>query len=181
VASAVARRKELLDPEALRHVHPVFGFQGKPESLDGRRVDVVRVRLQDKDAKAAAALREAFGPDWDRIRLAVHGKQVVVLVGSDRTLLAATLANLKEGKRGLADAKVLAAASGHANPSRRGELHVSLEAARALWTGADLEKPGAVGARPLTSVALVVDPDYLELDVWIAPAEAKILEEVGAP
>jgi hypothetical protein len=179
VSTAVERRKELLDKDALKHVRPVFGFQREPESLGGRRVDVVRVRLEGKDARAAAALRDVFGPDWDRVRLAVQGKQVAVLVGSDRGLLAATLANLRDGKRGLADAGELAGAAGHANPARRGELHVSLEAARALLGGADLERPGAAGARSLTSLALTVDPDYLELDVWVPPAEARILEKAG--
>jgi hypothetical protein len=181
VGNAVDRRKELLEKDALRHVHPVFGFQSKPEIIAGQRVDVSRVRLQDRDAKAAAALRDTFGPDWDRIRLVVHDKRVVVLVGSDRDLLTATLANLKEGKRGLADAKVLAGVYGHGNATRRGELHLSLEAAQALWSGADLAQLKPVKARSLTSFALSVDPDLLELDVWIPVSEAKVLEKAGAP
>jgi hypothetical protein len=181
VATAVERRKEVLDKDALRHVHPVFAFQGQPESLDGWRVEVVRVRLEEKDAKVAAALRDVFGPDWDRIRLAVHGKQVVVLVGSDKKLLSATLSNLKEGKRGLADAKELATAGRNANPSRLAEVNISLELATALLSGADLSQPGAAGKRSVTSFGLAVDPDYLELDVWVPPSEAKFLEKAGMP
>jgi hypothetical protein len=179
VATAVEHRKELLDKNALKHVRPVFGFARKGESLDGTRVEVVRVRLAEKDAKAAAALREVFGPDWDRVRLAVHGKQVVVLVGSDQGLLRAALTNLKQGKRGLADAKVLAGATGHANPDRRAELHLSLGAAQAFWSGADLENPKEGASPALTSFALTVDPDFLELDVWVPPAEAKVIEKAG--
>jgi hypothetical protein len=181
VAHAVARRKEVLDKDALRHVRPVFGFQTAPESLEGRRVDVVRVRLKEKDAKAAAALRDVFGPDWDRIRLAVQGKQVVVLLGSNRSLLATTLANLKDGKRGLAESSLLAAANGHANPTRLGELHVGLDAALTLLSGEDLARPGAGGSRAVTSFALTADPDYLQVDVWIPTAEARRLEKLTTP
>jgi hypothetical protein len=141
----------------------------------------VRVRLEEKDAKVAAALRDVFGPDWDRIRLAVHGKQVVVLVGSDKKLLSATLSNLKEGKRGLADAKELATAGSNANPSRLAEVNISLELATALLSGADLSQPGGAGKRSVTSFGLAVDPDYLELDVWVPPSEAKFLEKAGMP
>jgi hypothetical protein len=179
VATAVEHRKELLDRNALKRVRPVFGFSRKGESLDGTRVEVVRMRLADKDAKAAAALREVFGPDWDRVRLAVHGKQVVVLVGSDQGLLRAALTNLKQGKRGLADAKVLAGATAHGNPDRRAELHLSLGAAQAFWSGADLENPKGADPPALTSFALTVDPDFLELDVWVPPAEAKVIEKAG--
>jgi hypothetical protein len=181
VAHAVARRKEVLDKGALRHVHPVFDIQATPETLDGRRVDVVRVRLEKKDARAAVALRDVFGPDWDRIRLAVHGKEVVVLVGSDHSLLATTLANLKDGKRGLADSKLLATASGHANPARLGELHVGLDAALTLLSGEDLARPETARSRAVTSFALTADPDYLEVDVWIPAADARRLEKITNP
>jgi hypothetical protein len=181
VAHAVARRKEVLDKDAWRHVHPVVGFQDTPESLDGWRVNVVQVRLEEKDAKAAAALRDVFGPDWNRIRLAVHGKQVVVLLGSDRSLLATTLANLRDGKRGLADSKTLTAATARANPARLGELHVSLDATLSLLSGDDLARPGASGRPAPTSFALTADPDYLQVDAWIPTAEARRLEKLTNP
>jgi hypothetical protein len=181
VTAAVERRKEALDKEALRHVRPTFGFAARAESLEGTRVDVLRVRLAEKDAKAAASLKELFGPEWDRIRLVIHGQQVVVLIGSDRELLKAALTNLKEGKRGLADGKVLAGAANHANLQRRAEVHLSLAAMQMLWAGADLEKPGAAGRLALTSFAVTIDLEFLELDVWIPPSEAKVIERAGTP
>src|SRR5262245_41559048 len=90
---------------------------------------------------AAAKLRELLGPDWDRIRLAVHGRQVVVLLGSDQELLRAALKNLREGKRGLADAKPLFASNAHLDPARQVEFHLSVAAVYALWTAADLQRP----------------------------------------
>jgi hypothetical protein len=181
VAIAVARRKELLEKGSLHAVHPSFGFLRKPQTLDGVRVDVVRVRLPAKEAAAAAGLRELLGPGWDRIRLAAHGKQVVVLLGSDQDLLRQALANLREGKRGLADSGPLAGFAGHANPSRRAELHVSLAAAQALWTGADLARPAVAGPLPLTAFAVTAQPDFLALDVWLPPAEARVIEKAWAP
>ena len=109
VAAATARRRELLSKEAPWRIRPTFHFEPKPEERAGHTVETARVRLLEKDAPAAAALREVFGPDWDRVRLAARGKQVVVLVGSDERLLDAALANLKDGKPGLAGSKSLSA------------------------------------------------------------------------
>jgi hypothetical protein len=181
VAVAVARRKELLEKDSLRHIHPSFGFARRPETLDGLRVDVVRMRLGPRDAAAAAALRELFGPEWDRIRLAVHGRQVVALLGSDQDLLRATLRNVREGKRGLAGAAVVAGATRHANAMRRAELHVSLAAVEALRTGADLATPAASGRPSLTSLAVTVGSDFLQLDLWLPPAEARVIEKAWVP
>jgi hypothetical protein len=58
---------------------------------------------------------------------------------------------------------------------------VSLATLRMLWTGADLEKPGAAAALAMTSFAITIDPDFLELDVWIPPSEAKAIEQAGMP
>jgi len=172
VAVTVQRRKELLAAPALRPVHVLFGF-AKPENLDGQRIDVVRIKMSEKGA--ADKLRELLGPDGDRVRLAVHGKQVVVLLGSDQEMLRTVLKNLKEGKRGLADAKELAAAREHLNAARSLGLHVSLAAAQALWTAADLSRPGDLPTS-LTSFALTASPEFLQFDVWVPAAEFKFIQ-----
>jgi hypothetical protein len=173
VAVAVQRRKELLSAEAVRPVHVLFGF-AKPERLDDQRVDVVRIKLSDK--AATEKLRDLLGPDGDRIRLAVQGKQVIVLLGSDQNLLRVALTNLKEGKRGLAQAPPLAGAREHLSPMRGLEFDVSLAAAHALWTAADLAQPGKLPAS-LTSFAITAGPDFLQFDVWLPAAEFKVIEK----
>jgi hypothetical protein len=175
VAKAAARRKELLSAAALKHIRPTFAFAPKAEMLDSTRLDVVRIRLSEK--AAAAKLRELLGPDWDRIRLAVHGRQVVVLLGSDQELLRAALKNLKEGKRGLADAKALFASNAHLDPARQVEFHLSVAAAYALWTAADLQRPADKPS--LSSFALTVEPDLLHVGVWLPATEFKILDRAG--
>ncbi len=47
------------------------------ETLDGQKVDVVGIKLADKEFAAAKQYEKLFGPDWNKLRLAVHGKQVV--------------------------------------------------------------------------------------------------------
>ncbi len=172
VSAAQERRKELLSAEALRPVHLQLGF-GKSEALDGHRVDVVKIKLSEQ--RAAAMLRDLLGPDGDRIRLAVHGKQVVVLLGSDQELLQATLRNVQEGKKGLADARQVALAEKQLNPARAMEFDVSLGGVLALWNAADLRRPGELPAS-LTSFALTASPEVLQFDVWLPAADFKILQ-----
>jgi hypothetical protein len=172
VETAVARRKELLSKESPWRVRPTFQFEAKAEERGGHKVETARVRLTEKDAPAAEALRHVFGPDWDRVRLAAHGKQVVVLLGSDGRLLDEALANLKDGKPGLAAAKRFEPFAGQADKARVLELHASAEAVMALLRGDDLRarKPGAK-APALSSVSLCVTPDRLRLDVWVPASE----------
>jgi hypothetical protein len=171
VATVKERRKELLAPENLRPVHLLFGF-AKPKELDGQRVEVMRIKLSEK--RAETVLRDLLGPDGDRIRLAVHGKQVVVAFGSDQDLLRSALQNLKEGKKCLADVGQVALAEQHLNPARAMEFDVSLAAALALWNATDLTRPGELPTS-LSSFALTASPELLQFDVWVPAADFKII------
>jgi len=116
-------------------------------------------------------------PDWNEVRLAVHGKQVVVLFGSDQGLLKATLKNVKDGRKGLGEAKRLEAFGKYADPGRKMEAHVSLQTLMAS-TEDDWKALSQAGfERALTSFALTVDPDRLQLDLWIPIAEAKVISK----
>ena len=169
--TAVARRKDLLSKDAPWRLRPTFQFEAKAEERDGRKIETARIRLTEKDAPAAAALRSVFGPDWDRIRLAAQGKQVVVLFGSDTKLLDAALANLKDGKPGLAAAKSLSGFNKQADAARKLELHGSAAALLALLRGGDLPRLKAGTAPSLTSASVSVGADRVRLDFWLPPSE----------
>jgi hypothetical protein len=174
VQAAETRRKELLSGNIARAVKPSFAFLPKGEEVGGRKVSLVAVKLPKKDAAYARPLAQLLGPEWNRIRLAVVGKQVVALIGSDVQLFEQTLKNLEGGKAGLAEASALKEFAGRSDTARKIEFHVSLEAVAALKAAEDLEKPGKI--RPgetLTSFALTVEPDRLQIDYWLPISEFK--------
>ncbi|MBI1913595.1 MAG: hypothetical protein HYS12_02390 [Planctomycetes bacterium] len=174
VQAAEVRRKELLSGNIARAVKPSFAFLPKGEEIGGRKVSLVAVKLPKKDAAYAQPLAQLLGPEWNRVRLASVGKQVVALIGSDVKLFEQTLKNLEDGKAGLAEASSLKEFARRSDPARKLEFHVSLEAAGALAAAEDLEKPGKI--RPgetLTSVALTVEPDRLQIDYWLPISEFK--------
>jgi hypothetical protein len=180
VAVAEERRKELLSRPAPRPVRPTFTFAPKAETLEGSRVEVLRVKLAADDEALAPRLRQLFGPDWDQVRLAPHGKQVAVLFGSDRRLLAATLRNLKEKRPGLAGARYLSAFGKHSDPSRTAEFHASVQTVLALLNADDLRKAPAAADHAMTSFALTVGPERLQLDVWVPSAEVRVIAKKHA-
>jgi len=177
VAAAAVRREELVSKDLTGHLRPNFVFVPRAQTHDGRRIDVIKVKLTGKDTAAAGQLRQLFGPDWETIRLAVHDKQVVVLVGSDTKLLVAALATLKDQRPGLAAAKALAPFARHSDPAHKAEFHVSFQAALALAHAEDLAgqvtklRPGPA----FTSFALTVEPDRLQADIWMPASEVKAI------
>lgn len=179
VQAVEARRKELLGGATTRGLKPSFAFLDKREKMGEFEVMQIGVKLSKQDATAAATFKQLLGPDWNRIRLAVQGKQVIVLFGSDVGLLKQALDNVANGKPGLLKAESFAAQDKQTDPKRKIELHVSLAAVHGLLTAMDLEKPRKVAARlPLSSATLSVEPDRLQVDIWLPAAEIKIFTQL---
>jgi hypothetical protein len=178
--AAAERRKELLTKDFPRHLHPTVTFAAKPETRAGERVEILRLKLAEAEVPAAKQLRGLLGPEWQRVRLAIHGKQLVVFLGSEVALLDATLANLKDGKPGLAAAKSLAGFARHIGSARNIEFHVSAQRAMALTAGpAEAVKLLARPAAPLTSFGLSVGADDVQLDVLLPLEELALVLRRG--
>ena len=173
---AAARRKELLAKDVTKPLRPSLTFVPAPEQRQGTAVDVVHVRLDGADRATTDTLRQLLGPDWDKLRLAAVGDRVAVLVGSDTVLLDAALQNLKADRPGLAESKALAAFAKRAEPGRQAELHVSVEALAGL-----IAPPAPKGAPALTSFALSLGADYVQLELWAPTTEVAAVIRRAVP
>jgi hypothetical protein len=175
VKAAEEQRKGLLSNVGQR-LQPSFVYVAKAETLDETPVDVLRIKLAEREGRAAKQFAHLFGPEWDRVRVAVHGKQVVVLWGSDTKLLPAALKNLKEGRRGLADARQLAPFAAHADASRKIEFHLSLQTVTGLARAEDLKDPDVRKLMPeMSSLSLSVGQDRLQYDLRLPLTEIRFL------
>jgi hypothetical protein len=167
------RRKEAVDQTLPHRIQPGFVLARQAEKRDGQAVDVVNIKLGKEDAAAVAQLRDLFGPDWMKIRVATVGKQVVVLVGSDVTLLDQCVKNVKMGAPGLAGEKVLSAFAKRPGTDRKAEVHFALEAVAPFGTTGDVSK--LKEAAGLSSLTLRVDADRLGVDLWLPRPAFKVL------
>ena len=169
-AVAAERRKELLAKDLPRYVRPTFAFIAQAETRAGLPVDIVHIKLTDKDQPATGQMRQLFGPDWDRLRLAVHGKHVVVLLGSEVEIFDAALKNAKEGNAGLAGSKMTEGfAKLHASKATAA-FHLSVASLLGLVQAqARRLEPGQ-----LTSFALTVQDAGLQLDLFVPIADVNV-------
>lgn len=172
-----ARREALLKPDQLLQYKPSFVFLDKQEKIAGFDVFQVGVVFPGrKDPGRSKLLNHYLGPDWQRIRIAVHGKQVVVLAGSDVKLLEQALVNLKEGKPGL---EGLAAFKNSALPRAQTRFQLSVRKLADLATGADLKKPRrGKPADDMTAVVFQVGDNHLQIDFRAPIDDFKAIREL---
>ena len=173
VQTAEESRKELLRGELTRSLKPSFVFTGKTEKVEGLEVQLVSVKLPKKDAEYAPKLKALLGPDWNKVRLAVVGKQVAVLVGSDLGLLKQTVANLEAGKKGLADEKLTSGRLARVAAGRTIEFHFKPENRFHDYTlmhyiyNYPLKTDNVSEETPqrLTSLALTIKSDAVQVEI----------------
>ncbi len=161
--------------KAGRESTPKFTYQPRVETIDEVRVDVLTVEVPKLGGEVLREYQRLLGPDWNKLRMAVLGKQVVMLVGSDKERLRQTLSNLKAGARGLADNKTVTAALARLAPERKVELHVNVTDYAAF-----LEKARPAEDPKLSSFALSIEPDRIQLEVWTPAADVRaVLRALG--
>jgi hypothetical protein len=152
---------------------PRFVFKPKAETIGGAPVDWVTVEVPGLKPEVKRGYEMLMGPDWNKLRLVVQGKRVVGLFGSDVDTLKQTLANLKEGKKGLAEHKAIVAALKRLDPERKIELHFCLENWAPFMQSDSSTEPTIKPVRDLTSLALTVEEGRVGLQIRSAGAEQK--------
>ncbi len=168
------RRKAALSKNPFERIRPTFVMASNVEKRAGHDVDVIRINLGDGEKVAEKQMAEIFGPQWNNMRVAVHKDQVVVLLGSNLELFDQTLKNISQKQPGLAASKSLTELYRYSKKSRKFELHVSVQNIFGIIM--DIRNPQQP-VRPstsLTSIGLSIEPNQLQLDVWLPVDELRV-------
>jgi hypothetical protein len=171
-AVAAARRKELLtDKDQPLFVRPKLTFVASVEKRHDTAVDVIHIEMTGLDKVAKLQYSQLLGPDWDKVRLAVVGKQIVVLLGSDLGLFDAAIRNVHKGEAGLAASKNLAPFQEYAAKDRLFEFHICAEGIlRLISPDAKLDSP-----LQMISVGLTINDQSLQIDARIPTPEVRAI------
>ncbi len=172
--SIEARQRDVLSKSLLSNLTVRWGDFPKAETRKGLPIDILKMDLEGKSQMAKSNLREAFGPEWSKIRIAVKGKKIVVLLGSNTDLLDETLVNLSKPKPGTPEHKQLAEFHRRSSPSRRAEFHINLRQFAPWVNGTGKSQ----ATSELTSLSLGVEQDSLELHLWVPNQEFRALNRL---
>jgi hypothetical protein len=169
---AAERRKELLNPKSQElFLRPNLTFIANVEKRQEISVDIINIKITGMVKAQESQFTQLLGPDWDKVRLAIVGNQIVVLLGSDVSLFEATLRNLQKGDAGLASTKRLTDFHELAAKERQFEFHISVEGILRLITPkAKLDTP-----LHMTSIALTLSEQSLQVDARVPTAEVRAI------
>ena len=162
----------------------------------------VRLQLAEKDAALAGQMRALFGPQWHSLRLATVGNLVVILFGSDATLMEKALANVKASRAELELEDRFKKFRQRGTPSRTAEFHLSLARLGQLLDGSaeledstgsdslpkkqgvnELNQPRAdekkKAAKAMTSFGMSLDANWVRFDLFVPYGDAKLIVKLA--
>lgn len=170
-------RAKFLSGRITSGLQPNFGYIADFERRDGQVVDAIRMDLTEQDQTVTPKLRTLLGPDWNKVRLTIVNDQLVVMLGSNTSMLDETIKNLRSGSLGVE-------AEHHYSEFRRqlpgelmSELHFSMADAVAL-TGKSNANDDAPADNGTTSMGLSVSPQQVRFDFFIPVAELNALKKL---
>ncbi len=170
--SLAAARADLINGDLLLRIKPRFSYFPKQESSSGRSVGFVRIQLKDDQAPLAGQLRTLFGPQWSTIRLATVDDNVIVLLGSNSSLMEQAIANVKSGRTGIDLSRRFAAFHDRVRREPTSEFHLSLSRAELQFVDRDLDKSSTT-----TSFGLSIAPQQVRVDLFAPFEEVRVFYE----
>ena len=169
-------RTELLANNPIKRVKPSFAYFKAYEGRNGRAIDVIGCKLTGEEAPAAAQLQKYFGSDWNKLRVARHDKQLVVLFGSNTELFDKAVDNVASSKPGIVKSKAMAGFSRRSIPSRKAELHFAIKDVLPLAADGESKKAADTStAESPTSLSVSIEEAQLQFDLWFPNSEIKAL------
>jgi hypothetical protein len=167
-------KQELLKGDLLTRLRPHLAFFPKAERRVERPIDIVQLRLRVDEVGDADQLRRLFGPDWNKLRLATVGNQVIVLFGSQTELLDEAIKNASGDARRTDDRL-----HSRLPAARTAEFHLSLTRTQQL-TAAAAEIPPLEDEPALTSFGLRITPQHVQVNLFAPYDEVKnVVKQLG--
>lgn len=146
------------------------------ETLAGHSVDYLEIETDSIDPETATGLREAFGPSWMFIRAVSLEKQIVMLLGTERRLLEATLQGIDGQGAGLAVTTPLVESRKRLDAAHQAAFYVSLQRTLPAARGDGIASMHRSVDR-VTSAAVTIERDLLQIEFWLPLAEIKAIPQ----
>ncbi len=149
-------------------------FVPKAEKIDGSSIGQVVLDPLSVSEEVRKAATQLLGAGWHTVRVVAVGKQVVLLLGSDKELFETAFRNVKAGKPGLAASGGVLAGSKQLDERKKAEFHVSFQRSNELWSLLNGKKEVKSPGKEPASFGLTLEEQWIGFDVWVPTEGVKV-------
>ena len=178
-----ASRAELLKGSLFKKLKPSFTYAPQEETLGMSDIGILTMQFQSDVQQTRNKMETLFGPEWQKVRIATVGKEVLLLVGSETSILERAIAKQKLPESALNTHKACQTFRARANSDTIFEIHVAISRLGYLLDLGISEDKSAVGKEVdrVSSFGLTIEDKRVRVDTYTPPQDIKVFLELGFP
>ncbi len=178
-----ASRAELLKGSLLKKLKPSFTYAPQQETLAMSDIGILTMQFQSDVQQTRNKMETLFGPEWQKVKIATVGKEVLLLVGSETSILERAIAKQKLPESALNTHKACQTFRVRANSDTIFEIHVAISRLGYLLDLGISEDKSAVdkAVDRVSSFGLTIKDKRVRVDTYTPPQDIKVFLELGFP
>lgn len=180
---AVTGRVELIEGSLFTSLKPSFTYTAKQDHVAKSDIGILTMGLGSDTQPIQNKMKTLFGPDWQKVRIATIGNEVVLMLGSETSILEKAIANQKLSESELNSHKACNSFRERAKSDTTFEFHMAISRlAYLLDLGISEEKSaGNKETDRVSSFGLTIKEKQVRVDTYTPPQDVKVSLEVGLP
>ncbi|MCP4944248.1 MAG: hypothetical protein GY924_20020 [Planctomycetaceae bacterium] len=178
-----ASRAELLKGSLLKKLKPSFTYAPQQETLAMSDIGILTMQFQSDVQQTRNKMETLFGPEWQKVKIATVGKEVLLLVGSETSILERAITKQKLPESALNTHKACQTFRVRANSDTIFEIHVAISRLGYLLDLGISEDKSAVdkAVDRVSSFGLTIKDKRVRVDTYTPPQDIKVFLELGFP
>ena len=178
---ANADRAEFIKGSLFKTLKPNFTYAPEQERLARSDVGILTMQFKSDSQQIGAKMETLFGPAWRTMRIATVDNKVLLLVGSETSLLEQAINNQKLPSSDLANHKACQSFRGRAMKDTLFEFHLAISRLAYLMDlGVGLDKSAANKETDrVSSVGLTIHRNQIRVDAYTPLQDIKVSVEKG--
>ncbi len=180
---ATTSRSDLLKGSLFKKLKPSFTYAPQQETLGMSDVGILTMRFQSDVQRTRNKMEALFGPEWQTVRIATVGNEVLLLVGSETSILENAIVKQKLPETALNSHKACQTFRARANSDTIFEFHVAISRLGYLLDLGISEDKSTVDKEVdrVSSFGLTIEDKRVRVDTYTPPQDVKVLLELGFP
>lgn len=180
---ATNSRSDLLKGSLFKQLKPSFAYAPQQETLSMSEIGILTMRFQSDVQRTRNKMEALFGPEWQKVRIATVGNEVLLLVGSETSILENAIAKQKLPEDALNSHKACQTFRRRANSETIFEFHVAISRLTHLLDLGISEDKSIVDKQVdrVSSFGLTIEDKRVRVDTYTPPQDIKVFLEYGLP
>ena len=180
---ATTSRSDLLKGSLFKQLKPSFTYAPQQETLSMSEIGILTMRFQSDAQRTRNKMEALFGPEWQKLRIATVGNEVLLLVGSETSILENAIAKQKLPETALNSHKACQTFRERANSDTIFEFHMAISRLGYLLDLGISEDKSTVDKEVdrVSSFGLTIEDKRVRVDTYTPPQDIKVFLELGFP